>query len=61
MSPTLKSKEEILERGEKEALLPDSAVVEDGEEGGVFQSSFGIVTFPAHALIHGDQGLDPSH
>ena len=34
MSPTLNNKEEILERGEKEALLPDSAVVEDGEEGG---------------------------
>ena len=61
MSPTLKSKEEMLERGEKEALLPDSAVVEDGVEGGVFQSSFGMVTFPAHDLIHGDQGLDPSH
>ena len=61
MSPTLKNKEEILERGEKEALLLHSAVVEDGVDGGVFQSSFGIVTFPAHALIHGDQGLDPSH
>ena len=61
MSPTWNNKEEILERGEKEVLLPDSAVVEDGEEGGVFQSSFGMSTFPAHALIHGDQGLDPSH
>ena len=61
MSLTLNSKEEMLERGEKEALLPYSAVAEDGEEGGVFQSSFGMVTFPAHALIHGDQGLGPSH
>ena len=61
MSPTLNSKEEMLERGEKEVLLPDSVVVEDGEEGGVFQSLFGIVTFSAHALIHGDQGLGPSH
>ena len=61
MSLTLNSKEEMLERGEKEALLPDSAVVEDGEEGGVFQSSFGMVMFPAHALIHGGQGLGPSH
>ena len=61
MSPTLNNNEEMLERGEKEALLPDSAVVEDGEEEGVFQFSFGIVMFPAHALIHGDQGLGPSH
>ena len=61
MSPTLNNKEEMLDRGEKEALLPDSAVIEDGEEGGVFHSSFGIVTFPAHDLIHGDQGLGPSH
>ena len=42
MSLTLNSKEEMVERGEKEVLLPDSAVVEDGEEGGVFQSSFGV-------------------
>ena len=61
MSPTLKSKEEMLERGEKEVLLPNSAIVERGEEGGVSQSSFGAVMFPAHALIHGNQGLGPSH